>query len=210
MGANPSMLRKLTFLLQVSSFFEPVRLSIFLVLALLLTPFSGICQSYSSLRSDFVQALFSDNADRYKREIESFISEPENAAQKADAEALLSVFKLLNDDTSEQPYVCRFNQAMREVGLAYSAAATTSPYLQILKVHINGHYIVLLKNTHRQSGYMAYFTGASLDKTGTSRISRGIGPYSCARMTRTEKPYTYAFTGAKKNEFSFDEQVPCP
>lgn len=80
MGANPLMLRKLTSLLQASSFSEPVRLFIFLVLALLLTPFSSICQSYSSLRSDFVQALFSDNADRYKREIESFISEPENAS----------------------------------------------------------------------------------------------------------------------------------
>ncbi|RZK17083.1 MAG: hypothetical protein EOO56_18640 [Hymenobacter sp.] len=73
-----------------------MRLSIFLVLASLLAPFLGICQRYSSLRLGFVQALFSDNADRYKRELESFSSEPENAAQKADAEALLSVFKLLN------------------------------------------------------------------------------------------------------------------
>ena len=187
----------------------PIRSSTLIVLCLLLAPLQSFCQSYSSLQSDFVNALFSDNANRYKDDVESFIRKPENAEQKANAEALLSTFKLLNDDTSEQPYVCRFNQAMREVGLTYSAAATTNPYLQILKVHVNGRYVVILKNTHRQSGYMAYFTGASLDKTGTSRISRGIGPYSCARMTRTDKPYTYAYTGAKKNEFSFDEHIPC-
>ncbi|ALW85321.1 hypothetical protein AUC43_09565 [Hymenobacter sedentarius] len=187
-----------------------MRLSILLVLTLLLAPFRGFCQSYSSLRSHFVEALFSDDADRYKHDVESFIEDPENAAQKADAEALLSVFKLLNDDTSEQPYVCQFNQAMREVGLTYSAAATTNPYLQILKVKVNGRYVVILKNTHRQSGYMANFTGASLDKTSTSRISRGIGLYSCARMTRTDKPFSYAYAGAKKSEYLSNETVPCP
>jgi hypothetical protein len=102
-----------------------MRISTFLGLALLLTPFSGFCQSYSSLRSHFVESLFSNDADWYKHDVESFIDDPENTAQKADAEGLLSAFKLLNDDTSEQPYVCQFNQAMREVGLTYSAAATT-------------------------------------------------------------------------------------
>ncbi|GAA4358848.1 hypothetical protein GCM10023185_24860 [Hymenobacter saemangeumensis] len=187
-----------------------MRCSTFLALALLLAPLRGFCQSYSSLRSDFVSALFSDNANRYKGDIESFIRNPENAAEKAEAEALLSTFKLLNDDTSEQPYVCQFNSVMSQVGLSYRASATTNPYLQLLKVQVKGRYVVILKNTHRQSGYMAYFTGASLDKTSTSRISRGIGPFSCARMTRTEKPYSYAYAGAKKNEYNFNERIPCP
>ena len=187
-----------------------MRCSTFFALALLLAPLRGFCQNYSSLRSDFVSALFSDNANRYKGDIESFIQNPENATQKADAEELLSVFKLLNDDTSEQPYVCQFARVMNEVGLPYSAAATTNPYLQLLKVRVKGRYVVILKNTHRQSGYMAYFTGASLDKTSTSRFTRGIGPYACARMDREIKSYRYTYTGAKKNEFDFDVRVPCP
>jgi hypothetical protein len=178
-------------------------------LALLLAPVRGFCQSYSSLRSDFVEALFSDDADRYKRHLENFSEDPANSAEKADAEELLSLFKLLNDG-SGQAYVCRFAHAMREVGLTYSAAATGNPYLQVLKVHVNGHYVVLLKNTDRQNGYMAYFSGKSLDRTSTARISRGIGPYSCAHMTSTEKPYSYVYSGAKKNEYNFDAHVPCP
>ena len=187
-----------------------MRFLLFLVLTLLLAPLRGSCQSYSSLRSDFVNALFSDNADRYKNDVESFIRNPENAEQKADGEGLLSVFELLNDDTSEQPCVCQFTRVMSEVGLGYSAAATANPFLQLLKVHVKGRYVVILQNTHRQSGYMAYFTGASLDKTSTSRFTRGIGPYECARMDREAKPYRYAYTGAKKNEFNLGDQVPCP
>lgn len=181
-----------------------MRFSVFLVLVLLLTPFFGICQSYNSFKSDFKNALYSVNAGRYERDVESFINSSSNAGLNADAAALLSVFKLLNDSTPNQAYVCQFNQVMREVGLNYSTVATTNPYLQFLKLKVNGCYVVLLRNTNRQNMYV----GLTL---GMQRLTEyTIYPYRCAKISSSKKPASYTIFAPKKYQLYPDKAIPCP